>query len=232
MSMTAAPTRGRLPRWAWALIVLLVVVTALAVAVATFAVRGRAVLDPPAASLPSPTRSEGAGTKTSPNQPATARGCLGGSSDLDAAVIAAQEQAALTPEGAAEFTAALTRWAGALPPSRTQKSIATKLLAADATKLAGQALSSADRTWPAGRTARLDFAEGRYYVEDFNGGEAAVTYYAGLLGTSNGQRLPAAEVAGTLHLQAVAGHWRLFDITFTRTIADAKTLGSPYVGGC
>lgn len=231
MSMTTAPARGRLPRWALALIVLLVVVTALAVAVATFAVRGKAVLDPPAASLPSPTHSEGAGSPITPPD-AAADGCLGGATDLDAAVIAAQEQAPLTPQGAAEFTAALVRWAGALPPSRAQKSLGRRLLTTDSTRLAGQALNSAERTWPAGRTARLDFTQGRYYVEDFKGTEAAVTYFAGLLGTSNGQRLPDAEVAGTLHLRAVAGHWRLFDISFTRTIVDAKTLGSPYMGGC
>ena len=233
MSTPAAPRGGSLPRWVWAVIVLLVVVTALAVTVATFAVRGRDVLNPPAATtLPAPTHSEGAGTTSPQQQDLVAVGCLGGAANLDAAVLDAQARAPRTPAGAAAFAATLVRWAGQLPPSRYQRTIAARLLTDDATKMAVEALGSAERTWPAGKTARFDFASGRYYVEEFRGNEAVITYWATVHGVENAQILPDASVSSTLHFRLSGNAWRLFDVTSTRSLAESSSIGTAYIGGC
>lgn len=231
MSTPAAPQRRPLPRWVWALIVVLAVVTALAVTVATFAVRGRDVLDPPAATtLPTPTLSEGAGTTSTAPSGSAAVGCLGGASDLDAAVIDAQEQAPRTPEGAAAFTATLVRWAYAGPPSPRQAELASRILASGASQAARDSLSSS-KTVTDGSTFQVSFSSGRYYVESFTPSLAIISWSAIGYLTSTGES-STVDIGGTMHLRFDSGRWRYFDRTGDRPLEDMASVGVRYTGGC
>ena len=224
----SGPQRG-LPRWAWVLVALLAAVALVAVAVAVFAVRGRTVAHP--ASPPSPAAS--ASPSSSASQAATATladGCLGGVAELDRAVLAAQRQAPLTPAGAASFTATVIRWAFAGPPPPYQQVTARQVLTDNASPAARRSLSSTKDL--AGSTGGVDFTDGKYYVESFDGDSAIVSYVGGANPTLNGVPQGAVLLGGAAHLEAVNGTWHYKDLTSERSIEDLQRIGIPYSGGC
>lgn len=228
----SGPRRG-LPRWAWVLIGLLTVIAIVSAAIAVFASRGRQVVvlppepAPPAASAatPSPSASTSAAPVT------LADGCLGGATDSDRAVLTAQRDAPLTQAGAASFTATLVRWAFAVPPPPFQKVTAEQVLAPGATAAAQRSLSSAKQITD-GSTATFSFANGRYYVEAFDGRSAIVSYVADARVTADGRPLQGAAIGGSIHLEAVNGVWRYQDRSAERAIEDIQRVGQPYSGGC
>jgi len=231
---TSPPESGpgrRLPRWAWVLIALLAVIALVAVAVAVFDRRGRTVVLPsaPATSPAAPSPSSSSPTSSAP-QVSLAEGCLGGVLQLDQAVLAAQQQAPLTPGGSASFTATVARWAFAGPPPADQVTTAKQVLAPDATDAARHSLSSSSDLQGSG--GALDFTGGKYYVESFDGGSASVSYLASSNPTLNGVPQGQVTLAGTAHLVAVNGAWRYRDLTTGRSIADLQRIGVPYSGGC
>ena len=227
----AAPSQG-LPRWAWALIAALVVTTALATTVATFAARGRDILRPAATpTAPQPTLSEGAGSPNPSGTPTTrADGCLGGASDLNQAVLAAQKEAPLTPEGAAAFTATLVRWAYSWPPPEGQKSIAREIFAQDATAAARSSLSSTKSVLGDSEVG-VSFNGGRFYLEAFTSKDAVVTWLGSAL-VVEGKKPGEAWVSATVHLTHVGNEWRYSDLSTTRSIPEMQSIGNLYVGGC
>ena len=171
----SGPRRG-LPRWAWVLVALLAAVALVAVAVAVFAVRGRTVVH--SAAPPSPAASVSPSSSASPAATATlADGCLGGVAELDRAVLTAQRQAPLTPAGAASFTATVIRWAFAGPPPPYQQVTARQVLTDNAGSAARRSLTGTKDLGSS--TEAIDFTNGKYYVESFDGDSAIVSYLAG-----------------------------------------------------
>lgn len=213
------PPRDGRPRWVVAVLIGLAVLALVAVVVAVTA-EDDETSSPTATAEPGPPAG-------APEQ--IADGCLGGVTDLDRAVLDAQRQAPITAEGAAEFTATLMRWAFLTPASPRQAEIAPQILADDATTKARELSGTID---PEGTTSALDFTEGRYYIESFNGSTAVVSYLAGLRGTKDGQTVRPALVGGGVHLRAVNDVWRYEDLTFTREIREMERLGTQYAEGC
>lgn len=227
----AAVLRRGLPRWAWVLIVLLAVIALVATSVAVFAPRGRAVaslLRPAhvATSAPAPvsTSAPAAGTTL-------ADGCLGGVGDPDQAVLAAQQQAPLTANGAAAFTAALVRWSMTTPVPSIQAATARQVLSKDAAPAARKFPSGA-QDLHSGLVSRVSFASGEYYVEASDSSSATVSYLGTASGSLDGVSQGTASVSGALHLDTVGGTWHLRDVTLARTIDSLKQVGLPYMGGC
>lgn len=242
MSTTAPPPAsppdrpGRLPRWVLALIALLSLIALVAVVVAVIAIRGpepatggQVAPTPviPASAAGTPTASPSA---TGAPEATIADGCLGGPSELDRAVITAQKQTPLNEVGAATFTASLMRWVFTGPPPPFQKRTATQILTPDASSAARRSLSSSKDL--EGSSGTLDFRDGKYYVESFDGNRAIVSY----LGTGhladNGTPQPDVLLAGSVHLQAVNGVWRYRSLSSERSIEDLQRIGVPYSGGC
>jgi hypothetical protein len=222
--------RRRLPRWVWALIALLTVITVVAVAV--FATRGEREV------VPSGDPEQPVTVAPSTSSPGTvmpasaADGCLGGATDLDRAVLTAQQQAPLTPEGAAAFTATLVRWASAVPASPYQQVTAQQVFSVHATSAAKKFLSST-ATVPEASTGRVDFGDGgKYYVEAFDGDTAIVSYVATLSATQHGAPLGEAYVSGAVTLEAQNGTWHFRDQSLARNLEDVQRIGTPYAAGC
>lgn len=204
--------RAGVPRWAWVLIAVLAAVALVAV---TLAVTGSDEGDPAAAPPP-------------PSGQA-ADGCLGGAGDLDQALLTAQREAPLTPEGAAAFTATLYRWINAAPLPHAKVNTAEQILSAAATGAARTAVSPFD---PEDTTRRADFTAGRYYVESFDGRAAVVSWSAGAAATKAGRDLGPATIGGAAHLVAADGVWRFQDQSLARPLEDIQRLGIAYVRGC
>jgi len=229
----AGPRRG-LPRWAWVLIGLLTVIAIVASAVAVFAARGRQVIVLPpepapvaASTAPAPSSSAAAPSSV---PVAAADGCLGGATELDRAVLTAQRDAPLTPEGAAAFTATMVRWAVATPPPPYRAATVPQVLAQDATTTAQQ-FALNDQT-PAGALVTIDFTAGQYYVEAFDGQAAIVSWVGSGTGSLDGVPQDSAAFGGAAHLVAQNGTWHLADISAERDIPDLRRIGTRYAGGC
>lgn len=224
------------PRWAWAVMVLLLIVAVVAITVAVFGPRGQESLGaapegavPPVAPV-APSASPSPAPSTSPTEaPEQASGCLGGPAELDAAVLTAQEQAPLTPEGAAAFAATVFRWGTGSPAAPFQAETAERVLSPDATD-AARAISGTQDT--EGTTSSTSFEDGRYYVESHSNTRAIVSVLGTASGTIDGVPTGEAQVWGALRLEAINGSWRLQDITETRSAEDLERVGTPYVGGC
>ena len=220
--------RRRLPRWVWALLALLTVITVVAVAV--FATREREVV--PSGDPDQPVTVAPSASSPATVMPASAAdGCLGGATDLDRAVLTAQQQAPLTPEGAAAFTAALVRWASTVPAPPYQQVTAQQVFSVHATSAAQKFLSST-ATVPEASTGRVDFREGMYYVEAFDGTQAIVSYVAGADATQNGASAGTGYLSGAVTLAAQNGTWHFRDLSLARNLEDVQRIGTLYEGGC
>lgn len=169
-----------------------------------------------------------------------ADGCLGGAGpeagvlgnpDLSQVVLAAQKAAPITAKGAAEFTAAFYRWAGESPLPPAKAATARQILAVDATPAARKYVAL-----PAtkGTTTRIDFNDGRYNVDAFDGKRAVISWAAAGHGTRDGAEPGDVNLAGTVALVAVQGVWRLQDLPASTSLAmsDFARVVTPYAGGC
>jgi len=235
-AQTPGPGRG-LPRWAWEVIVLLVVIAVAAVAVAVVAVQGKDASSnaaPPVSTTPpatSPAASTPAPTPSTSMPAEAADGCLGGATELNQAVLAAQQKARLDPVGAASFTATLVRWAMDAPAPPFQAQTAKQILTADASSKARHFLSGTIKDLK-GSTSTIDINGGRYYVEAFDGTSAIVSYLVIGHSTLNGAVLSDVELGGSVHLKSINGLWRFQDMTGDRSLEDLHRIGTPYSGGC
>jgi hypothetical protein len=214
------------------LIVALVAITLVAIAVAVSATRGREVINGQAsvttiAAAPSSTSSPTTTTTIDANT--LAQGCLGGSADLDQSVLAAQDQAPLTREGAAAFAATVIRWAMTAPPPAFQAFTAQRVLTPGANESARRLLTSGIDLQ--GTKTTVSFNKGRYLVESYQPTEAVVSYLAEATaqqGTGQGK----ADISGSVHLVAVNGQWRFDALTGERPLEEIQRLGTPYKWGC
>lgn len=239
MSTPARPADGspssRVPRWAWAVMVLLLLVAVVAVTVAVFAPRGQQPLPAPGAAAPptapvAPSPTPSPAPSTTPTQaPEQASGCLGGPAELDAAVLAAQQQAPLTAEGAAAFAATFLRWGTGTPAAPFQAETAEQVLSPDATDAARNISGTRDAE---GTTFSMSFEDGRYYVESYDNTSAIVSVLGLGSGTDNGIPAGEGQLWGSVRLEAINGTWRVRDITDDRSAEDLQRIGTPFVGGC
>ncbi|MEO8224065.1 MAG: hypothetical protein ABI661_04615 [Gammaproteobacteria bacterium] len=160
-----------------------------------------------------------------------ADGCLGGSGELDRAVLDAQKAAPLTEAGAAAFTATLMRWTYVGPPPPFQQVTAKQVLTKDASSYAHRTLSSSHDL--KGTTGGFDFTDGRYYVEAFDGTSAIVSWSATGHATEATGTVPEdGLVGGSVHLKAVNGTWHYADQTLERPLLDIERIGTKYAAGC
>lgn len=209
--------RAGLPPWAWVLIAAL---AAIAIVAVTIAVTGRDNGDDNTAAPPPASTGQ------------AADGCLGGTGDLDQALLTAQREAPLTAEGAAAFTAALIRWTVAAPLPANKATTARQILTQDASADARRSASVFDPGDIQGVVGRADFADGRYYVESFDERTAIVSWVAAVDGTKDGEDFAEATIGGAAHLEAVDGVWRFQDQSLARPLTEVRRLGIRYAGGC
>ncbi len=161
--------------------------------------------------------------------PGLARGCLGGENP-STAVFTAQQEAPLTPEGAAEFAASYVRWIGRYPHIGDPAEQGVKLWAPDATALVRQA-----GQWPAGMPETSVYAsllKGRFKVTDFTPASAKVSIYYDVVSTKSSGTSTETQ-SSTFVLSVVNGHWQVRDskgVLFTPE--QLETSGQPFVGGC
>jgi hypothetical protein len=234
----ATPGQGRRDRGGRGRSVLVTVLVAVVVAlvavtatVLIMAPRGREAVE---ASTETPSSSaasaEPTGLSPSPStSQVTADGCLGGAVELNRAVVSAQEQAPLTQEGAAAFTATLLRWTNASPAPAYKADTANQILAQDATTLVRDYVAAVN---PSSVTTAADFSTGRFYVESYTPTRAVVSFLATATGTSNGSAYASATISGAVVLVAQNGTWHFQDLTSERTVSDLSAVSSPYTGGC
>jgi hypothetical protein len=216
-----------------ALVAVIVALVAVTATVLIMAPRGREAVE----ASTETSSSEGSATSTaqpsSTPSPSTAQvtadGCLGGAVELNRAIISAQEQAPLTEEGAAAFTATLLRWTSAGPAPAYKAETATQILAADAEPVARDQVAIET---PENQTSTADFATGRFYIESYTPTRAVVSFVGRLQGTQDGSALTPATISGAVTLTAQNGTWHFQDLTFERNVSDLLAVSSPYTGGC
>lgn len=238
--MKSSPTeqdtekRTHIPGWAWALMALLLIVAIVAATVAVLVFRGpqtQRVQPAPASESPQPAPAPAspAPDQDSAAPSARADGCLGGPTELDQAVITAQQEAPLTEEGAASFAATAIRWAMVVPAPPAQAQTADKVLVRNATASARNLSGTKDA---GDATLKPSTVDARYYVESYEPTRAIVSVTTQITGTSGGVQQGQADVSGSLTLVAVNGQWRLQDITDGRSVEDLQRVGTVYAGGC
>lgn len=158
-----------------------------------------------------------------------ARGCLGGQIASQAA-LTAQKEAALTPEGAAEFAATMMRWASEIPFPEASKAQINQLLAPNApeqSRRVGQ--------WPdsyAGATGYASFLQGRWYVDAFTREAATVSVSYAMVVDQPQEGTKAVTGAHQIRLRAIDGHWTFVDASPNHTPEQLGSMGTPYSGGC
>ncbi len=222
------PSRGVLMTVLIAVVVALVAVTA---TVLIMAPRGREAVEA-SAETPGSSAVPAEPTSSSPNpstSQVTADGCLGGAIELNRAVVSAQEQAPLTQEGAAAFTATLLRWTNVSPAPAYKADTANRLLAQDATALVRDYVAAVN---PANVTTAADFSTGRFYVESYTPTRAVISFLATATGTRDGVDYTPATISGAVVLVAQNGTWHFQDLTSERAVSDLSAVSSPYTGGC
>lgn len=232
---TGPGRRGRSGRGRSVLVTVLVaVVVALVAVTATvliMAPRGREAVEA-SSSSPSSETSTGTAPPASPTpstSQVTADGCLGGAIELNRAIVSAQEQAPLTAEGAAAFTATLLRWTSASPAPAYKADTATQVLAQDATTLVQDWVAAQA---PTNVTTAADLSSGRFYIESYSPTRVVVSYLVTGTGTQDGVAISPLTLSGAVTLVAQNGTWHLQDLTSERAVEDLETVSSPYTGGC
>jgi len=235
-------TRRGVPRWGWVLPTAAAAVAIVALLVAVLGSRGTGTTTPAAAVPPPVPGASGPGDRgpgpLSANIGAgLVDGCLGGRGpDLDAVMLAAQQQAPLTVEGAASFAATFARWVMQTPSPPHFADTAQKVLSSDATPSVRSGLTSGEQAGRVGWNLTADTGHGSYHVESFTGAgtsaSAVITYQVGWSGTKDGVPADPVMVSSTLRLTAAVGTWHVRETAQGRTQADMAQVGAPYAGGC
>jgi hypothetical protein len=217
----AAGGRRGLPRWAW-IVTGLVVGLALVGGVSAW-YQGNPRTGEPAATSPAPT----AAAAAVPN------GCLAGPLNDADGLLQAQKDAPPSQAGAIGFGAAVLRWTAQYPRSSAKDgaAVAGSVLAKGATgTIADMAttMSSPD-TYPGVTSGSLNFADGRYMVEEAT--PDMVRFTAGGEIVQNGK--PAGmNFASTLTMVWEDGLWKVRSDATERTTDDLFANGSAFAGGC
>ena len=221
-----APHRSLKVRALLWIVAFAVICGVLAGAVAVFAPKGRSTQ---AGSAPVPSGRPSPAASGGPTL--LADGCLGGS-DPSQAILVAQAQAPLTPEGVAAFAATYERWGTQLPHKGAVAPVGAKIwtsdLAAGYRKLAGVPAGFAGATGWASMTGTS-----RYRVDAFDGRSATVSilYETYVVPAGGGQASPGGELVQD-KFTVVDGRWRFAGTGPIPTTDEMKSTGIPFKAGC
>lgn len=218
-SSTTDARRG-FPRWAW-FVVGAVVVVALVGGVAAW------YQADPKASGPAAAPAATNGAAAIPN------GCLAGPSNEAAALLKAQKEAPHSEAGAVGLAAAVLRWIAQYPrPSVADgATVSTALLAKGATGTVANLAANlaAAKTLPGVTSGSLNFADGRYVVEEATPDMVRVT--VGGAEVRNGKPTEQ-KIASTLTLTWEDDVWKVRSDGNERPLDDLFATGSAFSGGC
>lgn len=218
-SSTADARRG-FPRWTW-LVVGIAVVVALVAGVSAW-YQGR-----PQAAGPSAAPTVTTGTAAAPS------GCLAGASNEAAGLLKAQEDAPHSEAGAVGFAAAVLRWIAQYPrPSAGDgATVSAAILAEGATGTVANLAANlaAAKPLPGVTSGSLNFADGRYVVEEATPDMVRVT--VGGAEVRNGKPTDQ-KIASTITVVWEDAAWKVRSDGNDRTLDDLFATGSAFSGGC
>jgi hypothetical protein len=221
-----APRRSLKVRALLWIVAFAVICGILAGAVAVFAPKGRSTQ---AGSAPVPSGQPSPAASGGPTL--LADGCLGGS-DPSQAILVAQAQAPLTPEGAAAFAATYERWGTEIPHKGAIAPVGARVWTSDLTpslRHVGE--------WPASLAGATGWASmtgtSRYRVDAFDGRSATVSilYETYVVPAGGGQASPGGLLVQD-KLEVVNGHWRIAGSGTSPTADEMKSTGIPFKAGC
>jgi hypothetical protein len=221
-----APRRSLKVRALLWIVALAVVGGILAGAVAVFAPKGRSTQAGPTPAPPSHPTPTASGGPT-----LLADGCLGGS-DPSQAILRAQAQAPLTPEGAAAFAATYERWGTQIPHRGAVAPVGAKIWTSDLPaeyRHVGEFPASLN-----GATGWASMAgKSRYRIDAIDAKSATVAIFAEtfVVPAGGGQASPSGHLA-RLKFEVVAGHWRFAGTGPIPTLDEMQSTGIPFKGGC
>lgn len=228
------PITVRLRRRNWLRLLGGLIVVAAIIAVATVYFGGRANPEPPGA-VATPTSSSTADTPLAIDAAPT--GCLGGQDRTAEMVLAAQQSAPHTTNGAIEVSTSFMRWIQRFPFPTPEEAGAVddSLLAANSftadliSYLAGQPDLSGGIV-ENGTTYYMSTVPGVWKLETANSDRVEVT--VGSAFVIDGALSPTLRSSITVISVWEDGKWKIADANGTLTTQDLYAAGRPFLGGC
>ncbi|WP_448812174.1 hypothetical protein [Agromyces bauzanensis] len=163
-------------------------------------------------------------------------GCLGGDARDAAMVLAAQEEAPHTSNGAVEFATALMRWMHQYPVpaaddvAAVEASVVSSGSPYDLTAAYADDPNTSGALVPNGTPFYLSTVPGVWNLESYADDAATVTVGAGVV--INGELHPTFRMAKTFTLVWEEGHWTFDEASLDRTTEELFSIGTSYTGGC
>jgi hypothetical protein len=160
-----------------------------------------------------------------------ADGCLGGS-DPSQAILRAQADAPLTPEGVAAFAATYERWGTQIPHKGAVAPVGAKVWTSG--------LDSRQRhvgEFPASFNGATGWASmagtSRYRIDAFDAKSATVAiFYETYVVPAGGGQASRGGHLGRLKFEVVDGRWRFAGTGPIPTADEMQSTGIPFKGGC
>lgn len=230
--MSTTTPRPPLPRWIW--------ITGAAVVAAVLVAGVILWAQRPTGDDAGPTPSATDNPTTAPTaSPGVVTGCLAEGHDVEM-LLATQEAAPHTKEGAAEFATAALRWNMQWPwPAAADWATVTEktwIGAGDFDQAQYDALvagpNASGGVIAEGTPFHLTSVLGRYYVDSYDGDTARVTVGAAYV---VGEAVsPVYRALGTFDLEWTDEGWKTAYVSKAHSVQELfdDGLGSPYVGGC
>jgi len=163
-------------------------------------------------------------------------GCIAGAGVDAAMVLAAQDAAPQTQEGAVEFAAALMRWMHRYPNAAREDAAqldAAVLASSSAYSLAAAVADDPNTSAglvPDGTPFQTTTRLGEWYVESYAGDTATVSISLGLV--IEGELHPQFRLAKTFALVWENGHWTFDAASLPRTTEELAAIGETFTEGC
>lgn len=218
-SSTADARRG-FPRWAWFVIGIAVVIALVAGVSAWYQAAPRAT---------GPTTSAPATSDAA----ALPNGCLAGASNEADGLLKAQKEAPRSEAGAVGLAAAVLRWIAQYPrpTAGDGATVSTAILAKGATGTVANLAANlaAAKPLPGITSGSLNFADGRYVVEEATADMVRVT--VGGAEVRNGKPTDQ-KIASTITLVWEDDVWKVRSDGNERPLDDLFATGSAFSGGC
>ena len=218
-------TEARPPRRKWPWILTGVAVVALLIAAGVWF--GTRAIDAPANPTAAP----------SPSAPADVEptGCLGGNTRDAAMVLAAQEAAPHTSNGAVEVAAAFERWVTRYPVASQSEAeqLEAALMAPDAPDLAGSLASEPNLSAglvPTGTPFYVSTVPGVWNLESYSNDEAVVSIGTGVV--IDGALHPAFRISSMYTLNWGETGWTIAAANQPRPTEQLFPIGTGFTEGC
>ncbi|GAA1062031.1 hypothetical protein [Agromyces bracchium] len=163
-------------------------------------------------------------------------GCLGGGSRDAAMVLAAQDQAPHTSNGAVEVAAAVLRWMHQYPvPSvddidQFEQQLVASSSPYDLASAYADDPNTSGSLVPDGTPFHLSTVPGVWHLESYSDVDAVVTVGAGLV--IDGELHPTFRMAKTFTLTWADDGWQFDEASLDRTTEELFAIGTPFTGGC